>query len=141
MCKKIVFLLALLPSFGFAVPKSISEVMMLSKNARIEASNEKSFDGKSKKIQKLEAEINQTLAEYETLNPTEGSDSEEFVAKFSFSLAPVMKLATSKKPTVRECKKAKYQVEFEDRNGRGEDAPLTSDAQEALEWVSIFCKS
>jgi len=134
----ILFLTTPLPALS--APKNFNDLMKLSKQFRADLASETSFEKIAQKLKDLDKEITAAMDEYEKTNPDEGGNAEEQVAKLSYSLEPVVEIAGAKKPTDKECSKAKLQVDFEDRGSREEDALLTPDAQEALEWADLLCK-
>ncbi|WP_413287558.1 hypothetical protein [Bdellovibrio sp. HCB337] len=129
----------LIPAFAMAAPKDYKTFMELSLKSRSEIAKEKIFEKKSLKLKDLEKDFKSAMSEYEKSNPTEGDTAEEKVTKFFFSMEPVFKLASGKKPSSKDCEKTRQQIDLEDRGSRGENAPLTPDAEEALAWVQLIC--
>lgn len=130
----------LIPLIAVAAPKDFKAFMELSQKTRSEIAKEKAFEKKSQKLKDLEKEFKSAMSEYEKAKPTEGDDAEEKVTKFFFSMEPVFKMASNKKPSTKDCDKTRQQIDFEDRGSRGENAPLTPDAEEALAWVKTLCE-
>jgi hypothetical protein len=137
---QLITLFLILPMLAQAAPKDVKSLLADSQKYRAELATEKSFEKLAQKLKDFEKEITAALDEYEKLDPEEGGQGEEYVAKFSYSLEPAIALAESKKPSEKDCEKAKHQIDFEDRGSREEDATLTPDAQEALAWADLLCK-
>ena len=137
--KILFFTSMLLPMSAFSAPKNIAHFLNDSKALRLESAKEKSAEKKAFLFKKLEKDLQLTIKEYEKANPEEGGDAEDLVARFSFKLEHVSPLASGKKPSSKDCEKAKHQIDLEDKSGRGENATLSPGAQEALEWASVLC--
>lgn len=121
--------------------KNVEEFFKISQRYRQEVAPGTAYEKKFEKLQKLEKEIAKTLDDYEKASPQEGGQDEEFVAKFSYSLEPVLELKAPQTSSNNGCEKARHQIEFKDKGSRREDAPLTKEAQEALAWLTLLCQS
>jgi hypothetical protein len=133
-CSLIIFIF---PFIAFAAAKSAGDFFDLSVQFRAEVKKEKSFAKKQAKLQQLKTSLQTSKKESEAKNPHEGDTAEDQVTFLYLTFQPLFKMADASK---NECAKTRHQITLEDRMGRGENAVLTADAKEALEWLKILCQ-
>lgn len=127
----------ILPIFALATPLQLADAMDLSKKLRAEASKEKSKEKRVQSLKALQKAIDTSEAEYRKINPIEGDDTEEKFLHFGATLLPVFTATSFNKSN---CEKLQAQVQREDKMGKEEKEPFSSEAKEALEWLKVLCK-
>ncbi len=130
-------LVILIPVSAWTEAKTVSDFFALSKKMRSELVDEKFKDKKILKLKVYEKQLLEAQKEYEIKNPKKGDDIEKKVNFLYYTFEP---LFTAKSFDTLECKKTEHQVLLEDSMGKEEDAPLSPDAKEALEWLHLICK-
>jgi hypothetical protein len=126
----------LLPLYAMAAPLEISAVFELSKTLRTEASNEKSPQKKLSKLRQLEKKLATVKKEYQKKNPEQGDTEERKVLIFDATFDPLFEIKSFGKA---DCEKIQDRIESENAMGKEENAPLTNEAKEAVEWIKVLC--
>jgi hypothetical protein len=122
-----------------ATPQSRDEMARLSTQLRHEATPlERSTFVRS--FQRLSATMKASLEAYQKRDPKEGGEAEHRLSLFNSTFEPLSILATPQKPTPATCDRVKQKIKFEDLSGKGNKSVLSADANEALEWATLFCK-
>lgn len=122
-----------------AVPQSRDEIARLSAQLRREAKPlaRATF---VQNFQYLTSAMKASLEAYQKQNPKEGGEAERRLSFFNSTFEPLNTLATPQKPTPATCERVKQKIKFEDLSGEGNKSVLSADANEALEWATLFCK-
>ncbi|MBC7370819.1 MAG: hypothetical protein H7326_04595 [Bdellovibrionaceae bacterium] len=119
-----------------AEPKEIQEIFAQSTELRTAAAKAPTAARKKSELKKLKSSLSASANAYKKMNPEKGDAAEDKVTLFALTMEPVFKL---KKTNAEECRKAEHQIDLEDKMGKPEDAVLTADALEALEWLKVLC--
>lgn len=117
-----------------------SDLLRKSQDAYLKASKETSYTRKAEILKGLEKSFESVLAEYEKLNPQEGSDQEQDVSRLFYTLEPAFNLAKLKTKDKKACARERMSVISGAAQGKAEDTPPGPRAQEALRWIDLLCK-
>jgi Skp family chaperone for outer membrane proteins len=114
----------------------------LAESERLAQSSEKETDLKKryKPLQTLKKSLESELKKYKKENPQEGSDEEQAVSRFFYTLEPAFELISKKKITEEDCARAVKSVERDDSIGRPEGTKRSLEALAALKWLSLLCQ-
>ncbi|MGZ3798801.1 MAG: hypothetical protein ACXVCL_01490 [Bdellovibrio sp.] len=126
-------------NYAFADLKTVADFYTDSNKLKASTRQKKMLLDKQKKLMELEMIMVSTLKEYEKRDPNKGGTEERAVALLRFTLRPAFSLAHKKSISSSDCDYAKQSVQSDDSMGRGDSPPLTIQAKEALEWISILC--
>jgi hypothetical protein len=121
------------------VPQSRDEIARLSAQLRREG---KTLGRATfvQSFQHLNSAMKASLEAYQKRSPKEGGEAEHRLSLFNSTFEPLNTLATPQKPTPATCERVKQKIKFEDLSGEGNKSVLSADANEALEWATLFCK-
>lgn len=128
-------IVSLLLSIGAFAQVKVTDLYKESKASLELAKKEKTFAKKSEHLKKLESSMKSSQKEYEEKMPDEGNEDEKEVHLLYYTLEPVFNMASTE-----ECAKTEQAIKADDRMGRGDDAELTTRAEEALKWLKVLCK-
>lgn len=118
---------------------TLPELLKESESVRKKIASQRTVEGKTSELKKLEDLLQVTMKSYEADSPQEGTKDEDQVNKLFFSLEPIFEMS-KEKISKAECDKADHRIRIEDRdNTKPNPNELSVQAKEAIAVLKLFC--